>query len=268
MIITQRPHVDGDSNTAIQTPVHYLLARENLKPLRTDGGDAAILEEAGRFNGWTGMQLVAIADLFDLPLRQPEAFTGLMCPLIGKMWVEHPAEATYAAMRLHRVHRIATGRGGSAKIASLVDTLKETLDGLPGGKGVSNMLSRISELAVGIPSERAAWHFLDDGDKWHWGQLVHESLRGVPWLSDAFVRFAMTSLPRETYTDVKPVVIELMRDNGRWSIMKGMTDTEAGLMKLRAGSLLRRLCMGHFEANYGIDRDLDVSGSGSVSISA
>lgn len=253
-LLERFPSLRGDSET-LERIVVALTRRERLSPSRRHPDDGRLLEATVMSGGWTSALLTVFAELDVLAHHDVSAYAVAATAAIRNAWAEHPSAATYVALRLHRTLRIANAHHGQADGIELSEALLETLSRLPGGDRVVILLDRIAELAIGAPGEKVAWTYLEGGAKSHWGWLVYSALATEPHMIDAFVRFSMECLPRDTFDDVEPVIIELARDAGGWNVVEMLASKRGGTAMIRAGNLLRRRRLGRLTGDYGIPGD-------------
>ncbi|WP_279483310.1 hypothetical protein [Aureimonas sp. SK2] len=98
----------------------------------------------------------------------------------------------------------------------------------------------MGELDFGLNPQEVAWANLDTGVKAHWSWLVFEHAKDDADLADALIRFSMNCLPKESYADVEPLIVELVRHAGRWDMIDRLAEGREGVAMLRAGYLCRR----------------------------
>lgn len=254
------PLLCGDPVT-LGMMVRELERREGFTPSRGGADNAGLLTAIAKSGAWTEDLVVALADLDEAPLRHLTEFAAAATSSIRAAWERHPRAAAYAALRLHRNLRYAIARDRTQEFADLGQSFRQTLDELPGCGRVLWLFDRISELSIGIAMEKVAWTYLESSAKGHWIWLVYWKLAKDPDLIDAFVRFGLGSLPRETCRDVEPLVVELVRDADRWATLEELAAADGGIAMLRAGDLLRRRQMGLLKADYQIGGDDFVSDS-------
>ncbi|MFD1985574.1 hypothetical protein ACFSOZ_24285 [Mesorhizobium newzealandense] len=249
-----------EDTAALAMMVRNLERRERVMPSTSSLDEVDLLRAVADSVAWTEHLVLAFADLEEVPLRHPAAFAAASTASIRAAWGKHPSAAAYAALRLHRLLRFAIARDRTLECVEHDESFLRMLAGLPGSERILWLLDRVSELFIGVAMEKIAWIYLEGGAKGHWRWLVYGRLVTEPDIVDAFVRFTMGSLPRETYNDVEQLVVELLRDADRWATVDEISSTDGGIAMLRAGNLLRRRRLGCLKADYLIAGDDGKSG--------
>lgn len=222
----------------------------DAEPTRDISGSSGVL--------LLGPEVVAMIEDWISTLDQPtpEALGGLdfsamsqdfrdTCfGLIPYLWAKDRATAVYVAMCLQRHLRMVFCR--SREVGNLLQSgrFTEMIASLRDSERLLYMLQRLREISIGLTGENLSWPYLNCADKRHWCWLVHQHIVDDSALTDAFIQFAMTWIPREPYLEIEPLLAALADDANRWDAIATLAESAGGTAMLRAGSLHRRKRLG------------------------
>lgn len=243
-------HVDtfpvlNEDGEWLRTIVDELERRDRIGPGHADlRVEAQLLAAARSSASWTGELATRLCQFQALAARHEQLFqtTGLQALTIA--YVSDPVRAGYAALVLILWSRLRLVRNSSPSNVALDESLKQSLFDLPNGPALHFVWERLGEVSFEIQGEKTAWKSLSQQEKNHWAWLVHSHVVTHPSLCEAFVRFVMEYLPREPFSDVEPLIVELADDVALWEVLSSIAEGAGGVAMIRAGSLLRRRGLG------------------------
>lgn len=229
----------------LRTIVDELERRDRIGPGHADHRiEAQLLAAARSSASWNGELARRFCQLQALAVRHEQIFQSIGLEALTSAYVSDPARASNAALVLMLWSRLRVMGNSSPSNVAMHESLKQSLLNLPDGPALHFVGERLREISFEIRGDKAAWNYLSQQEKNHWAWLVYSHVVERRSLCEAFVRFVMEYLPRDPFSDVEPLIVELADDAALWEVLSSIANETGGVAMIRAGSLLRRRKLG------------------------
>jgi len=186
---------------------------------------------------WQGEHMRLLLELEQLLDAESNTFLETARIAIGLVWLHSQADAVYGALtmlrharRIRESHRHFKDVEEEGKCIAFLETLDA-------GGAVVWLHRHCNDLPLDDKDVGYVWSFLPKNSKGYWRWMIASRVKEIPELRRGLLEFLISWTPRNVYTDLERLVVDLIVDAKDRKHLRAISEVPRRVAVIRAGAL-------------------------------